>query len=71
MESVIQEASLELNFSYRRNIVSIDHFKDGLISWMKDMLTHSFVLDAKVSYLDTMDFFEQASLSFSPFDYYY
>lgn len=35
------------------------HRKDELIEWMKDMLNHSFVLDAKNTYLDTMLILEE------------
>lgn len=35
------------------------HRRDGLIAWMKEMLNHSFVLDAKKTYFDTFRYFEQ------------
>lgn len=35
------------------------HRRDGLIEWMKEMLNHSFVLDAKQTYFDTFRYFEQ------------
>lgn len=35
------------------------HRRDGLIAWMKEMLSHSFVLDAKQTYFDTFRYFEQ------------
>ncbi len=44
---------------YRRNYILPSHRKDGLIEWMKEMLNHSFALNAKESYADTMLFFEE------------
>jgi hypothetical protein len=35
------------------------HRKDDLIEWLKNLLKHSFVLDAKGSYADTMSHFEE------------
>lgn len=35
------------------------HRKDGLIEWLKDLLKHSFVLDATGTYADTMSHFEE------------
>ncbi len=35
------------------------HRKDGLVEWMKDMLNHSFVLDATETYVGTMSYFEE------------
>lgn len=35
------------------------HRKDGLIEWLKEMMTHSFVLDATGTYSDTMSAFEE------------
>jgi hypothetical protein len=43
----------------RRNYILQSHRKDGLIEWMKEMLNHSFVLNAKETYNDTMLFFEE------------
>jgi IMP and pyridine-specific 5'-nucleotidase len=45
--------------SSRRNYILNTHRRDGLIEWMKEMLNHSFVLDAKDSYNDTFTFFEE------------
>lgn len=44
---------------HRRNYILSSHRKDGLIEWMKDMLNHSFVLNATDSYHETMLFFEE------------
>lgn len=44
---------------HRRNYMFSTHRRDGLIEWMKEMLMHSFVLDAKESYNGTMRFFEE------------
>ncbi len=44
--------------SSRRNYVLTTLRKDGLMEWMKDMLNHSFVLDASESYAGTMRYFE-------------
>lgn len=44
--------------STRRNFVLSSLRKDALIEWMKDMLNHSFVLDARDSYEGTMKYFE-------------
>lgn len=55
--SMIQE---ENTFSStRRNYMLSTHRKDGLIEWMKEMLHHSFALNAKETYVGTMDFFEE------------
>jgi IMP and pyridine-specific 5'-nucleotidase len=43
----------------RRNYILSSHRKDGLIEWMKEMLTHSFVLNAKETYKDTFLYFEE------------
>lgn len=45
--------------THRRNYMLSTHRRDGLIEWMKEMLMHSFVLDAKESYHGTMRFFEE------------
>lgn len=45
--------------AHRRNYMLSTHRRDGLIEWMKEMLMHSFVLDAKESYHGTMRFFEE------------
>lgn len=45
--------------SSRRNYVLSSMRKDSLMEWMKDMLNHSFVLDAKDSYIGTMRYFEK------------
>lgn len=48
------------NFSSRRrNHMLSSHRRDELISWMKEMLHHSFVLDAKHTYFDTFRYFEE------------
>eukprot|EP01040_Poterioochromonas_malhamensis_P007177 gene7177-7748_t len=44
---------------HRRNYILPSHRKDGLIEWMKEMLNHSFALNAKESYAETMLFFEE------------
>lgn len=43
----------------RRNYMLTSHRKDELIEWMKEMLNHSFALDAKDTYIGTMLFFEE------------
>lgn len=43
----------------RRNHMLSSHRKDDLIEWLKNLLKHSFVLDAKGSYADTMSHFEE------------
>ncbi|KAJ1432313.1 IMP-specific 5-nucleotidase [Ochromonadaceae sp. CCMP2298] len=45
--------------SFRRNCHQASNRKDGLMEWMKQMLYHSFVLDARDSYQGTMKFFEE------------
>ena len=35
------------------------HRRDGLIEWLKELLKHSFVLDATGTYADTMSHFEE------------
>jgi len=46
--------------SRRRNYLLIPHRKDGLIAWMKNMLNHSFVLDAlEATAEDTFHHFEE------------
>lgn len=46
--------------SRRRNYLLVPHRKDGLIAWMKNMLNHSFVLDALESTAeDTFHHFEE------------
>jgi IMP and pyridine-specific 5'-nucleotidase len=45
--------------SERRNCVLSSLRKDSLIEWMKEMLNHSFVLDAQSSYPGTMKYFEK------------
>ena len=45
--------------SRRRNYMLKSHRQDGLIEWLKEMLSHSFVLDASGTYLDTMSAFEE------------
>jgi len=46
--------------SRRRNYLLTPHRRDGLISWMKSMLMHSFVLDAlETTAADTFSHFEQ------------
>lgn len=35
------------------------HRRDGLIAWMKEMLNHSFVLDASQTYFDTFRWFQE------------
>ena len=56
-------ATLHLNIenlsSRRRNYYLKSHRQDGLIEWLKEMLAHSFVLDAAGTYLDTMSAFEE------------
>lgn len=48
------------NFSSRRrNHMLSSHRRDELIAWMKEMLHHSFVLDAKYTYFDTFRYFEE------------
>lgn len=44
--------------STRRNVMLTTHRKDPLIDWMLDMLSHSFVLDAKETYVGTMSYIE-------------
>lgn len=44
--------------SRRRNYMLTSHRKDQLIEWMKGMLSHSFVLNATMTYFDTMTYFE-------------
>ena len=44
--------------SSQRNYVLSSLRKDSLIEFMKDMLNHSFVLDAKDTYIGTMKYFE-------------
>jgi IMP and pyridine-specific 5'-nucleotidase len=44
--------------SRKRNYMLSTHRRDGLIEWMKEMLHHSFALDARESYYGTMAFFE-------------
>ena len=43
----------------KRNYLSSQIGKDGLIEWIREMLYHSFVLNAKESYHGTMIFFEE------------
>jgi len=45
--------------SQRRNYMLASHRKDALIEWLKEMLSHSFVLDAPSSYASTMAAFEE------------
>lgn len=45
--------------SRRRNYMLSSHRKDALIEWMKEMLHHSFVLNAAEGYFDTFSFFEE------------
>ena len=35
------------------------HRKDAFIEWIIEMLTHSFVLDAKDTYIGTMNYIEE------------
>jgi IMP and pyridine-specific 5'-nucleotidase len=44
--------------SRRRNHMLSSHRKDGLIEWLKELLRHSFVLDAAGTYADTFSHFE-------------
>lgn len=44
--------------SRRRNHMLSSHRKDGLIEWLKELLRHSFVLDATGTYADTFSHFE-------------
>jgi hydroxymethylpyrimidine pyrophosphatase-like HAD family hydrolase len=43
----------------RRNYILSNHRKDGLIEWMKEMLGHSFILNAKDTYQETFIYFEE------------
>ena len=56
-------APLHLNIQHlssrRRNYYLKSHRQDSLIEWLKEMLAHSFVLDAAGTYLDTMSAFEE------------
>ena len=45
--------------SRRRNHMLTSHRRDGLIEWLKELLRHSFVLDAAGTYADTFSYFEQ------------
>jgi hypothetical protein len=46
--------------SRRRNYLLVPHRRDGLIAWMKNMLNHSFVLDAlEATAEDTFHHFEE------------
>ena len=46
--------------SRRRNYLLVPHRRDGLIAWMKNMLNHSFVLDAlEATAADTFHHFEE------------
>lgn len=54
----IMEDTLQNFSSTRRNHILSSHRKDGLIEWIKNMLNHSFVLDAAETYADTMSHFE-------------
>jgi hypothetical protein len=47
------------NDSKKRNLMLESFSKDLLIHWMKEVLYHSFVLNAKDSYSYTMSFFEE------------
>lgn len=44
--------------SRRRNHMLTSHRRDGLIEWLKELLRHSFVLDAAGTYADTFSYFE-------------
>jgi IMP and pyridine-specific 5'-nucleotidase len=46
------------SMSIRRNYMLTSHRKDEFIEWMKEMLNHSFALDAKDTYTGTMLFIE-------------
>lgn len=59
MNSRVDQPPFEDLVSSRRNYMLSSHRRDGLIEWMKEMLHHSFALDAKESYFGTMTFFEQ------------
>ena len=43
----------------RRNYMLTSHRKDAFIEWMKEMLHHSFALNAPDTYYGTMSFFEE------------
>ena len=45
--------------STRRNPISSSNRKDALIDWMKEILNHSFVLDAPGTYIDSFMYFEE------------
>ena len=53
MQNMDREAS-----PVRRNYIVRGHRKDGLIEWLQEMLSHSFVLNASDTYPDTMRDFE-------------
>jgi hypothetical protein len=57
--SEFEPTAAEVIVPARRNFVMSSLRKDSLIDWMKDMLNHSFVLDARESYEGTMRYFEQ------------
>lgn len=43
----------------RRNYMLTSHRKDGFIEWMKEMLHHSFALNAPDTYYGTMAYLEE------------
>eukprot|EP01031_Cornospumella_fuschlensis_P032315 gene32315-39082_t len=57
--SIVSDFGVAGISSRRRNYMLTSHRRDGLIEWMKEMLNHSFVLDAKESYVGTMHFIEE------------
>lgn len=48
----------------KRNISLASDRRDNLVDWMLDMLYHSFVLNAKGSYVGTMLYFEELILEY-------
>lgn len=57
--SELEHAEELVFISPKRNYLLSTFRRDGLIEWMKDMMNHSFVLDAAYTYLDTMTYFEE------------
>jgi len=45
--------------SRRRNHMLTSHRRDGFIAWVKEMLHHSFVLDARQTYFDTFRYIQE------------